>query len=101
MFAETLAYGKEHNNTVSGMRRTWTQWFAHWSRDAAGNRVYTNVVSCVDVATVKGAMGAQTGQPNYVPTADMDKNGVIDAIDVKLARVALARIPPNSINSCP
>ena len=101
MFAETLAYGKEHNNTVSGMRRTWTQWFAHWSRDAAGNRVYANVVSCVDVATVKGAMGAHTGQPNYVPTADMDKNGVIDAIDVKLARVALARIPPNGIYSCP
>jgi len=101
MFGDTLAYGREHNNTVPDARRIWTQWFSHWGRDAGGNRVYANVVSCVDVATVKGAMGAQTGQPNYVPTADMDKNGVIDAIDVKLARVALARIPPNSINSCP
>ena len=40
MFNETLAYGKEHNNTVSGMRRTWTDWFNHWSRDAGGNRIY-------------------------------------------------------------
>ena len=59
MFGDTLAYGHEHNNTVSDLRRIWTQWFAHWSRDAGGNRVYANVVSCVDVATVKGAMGAQ------------------------------------------
>ena len=40
MFNETLAYGKEHNNTVSGMRRTWSDWFNHWSRDAGGNRIY-------------------------------------------------------------
>jgi hypothetical protein len=40
MFNETIAYGKEHNNTVSGMRRTWTDWFSKWGRDAEGNRVY-------------------------------------------------------------
>ena len=40
MFNDTIAYGREHNNTVPDMRRIWTDWFSKWGRDEAGNRVY-------------------------------------------------------------
>ncbi|NUZ08362.1 alpha/beta hydrolase family esterase [Piscinibacter koreensis] len=40
MFADTLAYGREHNNTVPDFRRIWTQWFSRWGRDQNGNRSY-------------------------------------------------------------
>lgn len=40
MFADTTAYGREHNNTVPDARRIWTEWFSRWGRDESGNRVY-------------------------------------------------------------
>lgn len=40
MFADTTAYGREHNNTVPDARRIWTEWFSRWRRDDNGNRVY-------------------------------------------------------------
>lgn len=41
MVNDTLAYGREHNNTVPTARRIWTDWFSKWSRDEEGNREYS------------------------------------------------------------
>jgi len=40
MFNDTLAYGREHNNTVPDARRIWTDWFSKWGREAKGDREY-------------------------------------------------------------
>ena len=60
-----------------------------------------NAANCADVAMAKAAVGTSTGQAGFLPAADLDNNGVIDAIDVKLVRVAVARTPGFTPFSCP
>jgi len=60
-----------------------------------------NVADCADVAMANSAVGTRTGQAGFLPSADLDNNGVIDFIDVKLVRVAVARTPGYGIYSCP
>ncbi|NUZ07995.1 prolyl oligopeptidase family serine peptidase [Piscinibacter koreensis] len=62
MFAETLAYGKEHNNTVSSFRRTWLEWYNHWSRDSAGNRIYAAATppASVSLQVVPGVLNLRS-----------------------------------------
>ena len=40
VFNNTIAYGREHNNTVPDAWRIWEDWFSKWDRDEDGNRVY-------------------------------------------------------------
>jgi hypothetical protein len=60
-----------------------------------------NLANCADLAMVNAAVGTRTGQAGFLPAADLDNNGVIDLIDVKLVRAAVARTPGLSISSCP
>jgi hypothetical protein len=48
-------------------------------------------INCADLAIVKAHMGAKTGQPNYLPAADVNHDGVIDVRD--LANVSQKMIP--------
>jgi hypothetical protein len=59
-----------------------------------------NAVDCADLAMANSAVGTRTGQAGFLPSADLDNNGVIDFIDVKLVRAAVARTPGFSIYSC-
>jgi hypothetical protein len=54
-----------------------------------------DTITCADVAAVRAALGAHRGDANYVPRADMDDNGVIDQMDVKLARFYGFTATPN------
>ena len=60
-----------------------------------------NVANCADLAMANSAVGTSTGQAGFLPSADLDNNGVIDLIDVKLVRAAVARTPGFGIFSCP
>ena len=60
-----------------------------------------NAANCADLAMANSAVGTRTGQAGFLPSADLDNNGVIDLIDVKLVRAAVARTPGFGINSCP
>jgi hypothetical protein len=60
-----------------------------------------NVANCADLAMANSAVGTRTGQAGFLPSADLDNNGVIDLIDVKLVRAAVARTPGFGIFSCP
>ena len=40
VFNNTIALGREHNNTVPDAWRIWEDWFSYWDRDEDGNRVY-------------------------------------------------------------
>jgi hypothetical protein len=57
--------------------------------------------NCADLAMASSAIGTRTGQAGFLPAADTDGNGVIDAVDVKLVRVAVARTPGFGIYTCP
>jgi len=60
-----------------------------------------NAVNCADLSLATAAIGKSTGQPGFLPAADIDGNGVIDQVDIKLTRVAVARTPGLGIFSCP
>jgi len=60
-----------------------------------------NAANCADLAMANSAVGTRTGQAGFLPSADLDNNGVIDLIDVKLVRAAVARTPGLGIFSCP
>ena len=60
-----------------------------------------NVANCADLAMANSAVGTRTGEAGFLPSADLNNNGVIDLIDVKLVRVAVARTPGFGIFSCP
>ena len=47
-------------------------------------------INCVDVLAASSIIGRRTGQPGFLPTADIDGNGVIDIRDVS----AIARLLP-------
>jgi hypothetical protein len=47
-------------------------------------------VTCVDLSAATAAVGKRTGQPGFVPTADMDQNGIIDVRDIS----AISRLLP-------
>ena len=59
-----------------------------------------NVANCADLAMANAAVGTHAGQAGFLPSADLDNNGVIDIIDVKLVRAAVARTPGFGIFSC-
>jgi len=59
-----------------------------------------DVLNCADVDAVKAAVGARQGDPNFNPRMDLDDNGVINALDVKLATAMLARTPGYGVYSC-
>jgi hypothetical protein len=61
----------------------------------------SDALGCDDINAAKALVGAHQGDANYNFRADVDDNGVIDLLDVKYIRAALARIPPNGIYSCP
>ena len=60
-----------------------------------------NAANCTDVAMANSAVGTRTGQAGFLPSADLNNNGVIDLIDVKLVRAAVARTPGFGVSSCP
>ena len=43
------------------------------------------------------AIGTRTGQPGFLLAADIDSNGVVDQVDLKLIRAAIARTPGFSV----
>jgi Dockerin type I domain len=47
-------------------------------------------VTCADLTAVSAAVGKRTGQAGYLPSADMDQNGVIDIRDI----AAISRLLP-------
>lgn len=49
------------------------------------------VVNCQDLTVARGVMGKRTGEPGFLPTADIDNNGVIDVRDVSAAARILPR----------
>jgi beta-glucosidase len=53
-------------------------------------------VTCADLSAVELAIGTSNGQPGFLPTADIDGNGVIDIRDV----AAIARLLPLG-TTCP
>jgi len=59
-----------------------------------------DALSCADVDAVKAAVGARQGDANFNPRTDLDNNGVINALDVKLATAMLARTPGFGVYSC-
>jgi sulfatase modifying factor 1 len=50
--------------------------------DADGNKT----VTAADMLVVKKSMGKSAGQPGFDPNADLDGNGVVNALDLALAR---------------
>jgi hypothetical protein len=48
------------------------------------------LVSCTDLSAATASVGKRTGQPGFVPTADLDQNGVIDIRDI----AAISRMLP-------
>jgi beta-glucosidase len=54
------------------------------------------VVTCADLTGVELAIGTRSGQAGFLPTADIDGNGVIDIRDI----AAIARLLPAG-TSCP
>ncbi|WP_426191326.1 M12 family metallo-peptidase [Massilia sp. DWR3-1-1] len=48
------------------------------------------VVSCIDLAAVKAAIGKRSGQAGYSANLDVNKDGVINILDVNLVTKALA-----------
>ena len=58
------------------------------------------VINCADMVAARSHAGTKAGELAFAPTADMDGNGVIDLVDIKLVRVALGRTPPFSVLSC-
>ena len=65
-----------------------------------GDADLNDVLNCADVAAVKAAVGARQGDPNFNSRADLDNNGVINALDVKLATAMVARTPGFGVFSC-
>src|SRR4051794_14277835 len=59
--------------------------------DVNGDRT----VNCADLTAVQSAIGRRTGQPGFVPAADVDGNGVIDVRDI----ATIARLMPAG-NAC-
>jgi Dockerin type I domain len=47
-------------------------------------------VDCGDIAVVRAAFGTRVGQPGYDPMADVNADGVVDALDVFLVSQHLA-----------
>jgi len=41
-------------------------------------------VGIIDVSTVARAYGFKPGDPNWNPLADIDKNGVVNIVDVSM-----------------
>jgi len=71
------------------------------ARRVAGDVNGDESANCADLAMASSAIGTRTGQAGFLPAADTDGNGVIDAVDVKLVRVAVARTPGFGIYTCP
>jgi hypothetical protein len=41
-----------------------------------------SIIGCADLTAARAALGSRTGDPRFVPGADVDRNGVIDAPDI-------------------
>ena len=60
-----------------------------------------NSVNCADLSLAGSAIGTRNGETGFLPAADLDGNGVIDQVDIKLIRVAVARTPGFGVFTCP
>jgi hypothetical protein len=58
------------------------------SSGAFGDVNNDGVVNCTDLTIASSIVGKRTGQPGFLPTADLDHNGVIDIRDI----AAIARL---------
>ena len=68
---------------------------------AFGDVSSDGVLNCQDVTMATQGIGTRTGQPGFLLAADIDGNGVVDQVDLKLIRAAIARTPGFSVISCP